>query len=296
VAWTAFRRLRASRTLLVTRSHGLLHVFHEARDLERALGHDATTRLNRWHEAADRALVGRAIRAADLALFLNARDRDYAVDRLGVGPDRARTVPNGVSDDLLGGPVPAPRAGRAPRIAWVGGYDFRKGTRYAAAALAPLLREHPEVTATFLGAGRSAEEVRADYPEDVAARIEVVPRYEREQLGALLRAADIVLMPSTAEGFSLALVEAMASGLAPVTTDVGAAAEVVRDGVDGIVVPSRDVDGLRRALARLVGDRDSLDRMRASAQARSQQFTWDRAAEENLYAYEEALERRRGGA
>lgn len=291
VAWTAIRRRRAPNALLVARSHGLLHLYHEARNRERARGHDRTTRLNRAHEALERALLRRTMRGADLTMFLNHPDRDYAVERLGVEPSRARVAPNGVSDDLLGGPAPEPRPGRPARIAWIGGYDFRKGTAYAEAALVPVLRDHPDVRVTFLGAQRSPEEIRARYPADVGERIDVLPSFERSELGALLREADVLIMPSVAEGFGLAAVEAMACGVAPVVTSVGAFPQIVRHERDGLVVPPAEAEPLRDALERLVGDREELDRLRASAHARAQEFTWDRAAEANLAAYEEAIER-----
>jgi glycosyltransferase involved in cell wall biosynthesis len=296
VVWGTARRALAPRPLFVGRTHGLLHVFHEARDRERSLGHDETTRQNRWNEAASRALVRRSLRSSDLALFLNAGDRDYAVDRLAIPAARTAIVPNGVSDDLLGLPVPTPRQPAGTRVAWLGGYDFRKGTAYAEAALAPLLRDHPEVTATFLGVHRSPAEIKALFPAEVADRVEVVPAYERAELASLLADVDVLLLPSTAEGFSLALVEAMACGVAPVATRVGAAAEVVRDGRDGVLVAPRDADGLLAALTRLVADRGLLDSMRASAHARAQEYTWQRAADANLQAYSEAIERRGGGA
>lgn len=292
VAWAQVRRRRAPDALLVARSHGLLHLYHEARDRERALGHDHTTWLNRRHEALDRALLVRTMRASDLSLFLNPGDRDYAVERLGLAPSQARVAPNGAPDELLGGPKPAPRPGRPARIAWIGGYDFRKGTAYAEAALGALLREHPDVDAVFLGVHRSVAEITARYPDEVARRVKVLPRFERPELGRLLREADILLMPSVAEGFGLAAVEAMACGVAPVVTSVGALPQIVRHEHEGLVVPRRDAEALRNALERLVSDRDELDRMRANAYERAQEFTWGRAADANLAAYEEALRNR----
>lgn len=292
VAWTSIRHRREPAALLVARSHGLLHLYHEARDRERALGHDHTTWLNRRHEALDRALLARTMRASDLSLFLNDTDRDYAVERLGVAADRARIAPNGAPEELLGGPRPEPRGTRAARIVWIGGYDFRKGTAYAEGALRTLLPEHPDVEVVFLGVHRSLAEIAGRYPEEVARQVKVLPRFERSDLGRLLGEADILLMPSVAEGFGLAAVEAMACGVAPVVTSVGALPRIVRHEQEGLVVPPQDAEALRQALERLVSDRGELDRMRANAYERAQEFTWERAADANLAAYEEALEGR----
>jgi glycosyltransferase involved in cell wall biosynthesis len=290
VAWGAIRSWRAPTTLLVASSHGLEHVAHEARARERALGHHATTRLNLCHQAIDRAVVSRSLRSADLALFLNSVDRHYAVERLGIARTRARIVPNGISDHFLRLPVPEPRAGKPARIAFIGRYQSAKGVTYAAAVLTELLRDYPDVRVTFLGTDRAIEEIRSDYPPDVATQLEAVSRFERSDLPRLLSDIDILLFPSLAEGWGLAVLEGMACGLVPVATAVGAVPEVVRDGRDGFVVPPRDVQGMRGALERLVRDRHELDRFRQNAYARAQKYSWRRAAAANLQAYEEATD------
>jgi glycosyltransferase involved in cell wall biosynthesis len=293
--WGRLRSSRRSPELLVARTHGLTHVFLDEKDRERELGNDATTRLNLAHESLDRRLVGQALRHADLALFLNQGDRDYAVERLGIDARRTGVVPNGITPAFLGRPAPEPRPGRPAHIAWVGSYDVRKGVAYAATALQPVLRANPGVKVTFFGGHRPLDAVQADYPADLHRQIEVVPHFEREALPDLLEDTDVLLFPSVAEGFSLALVEAMACALAPVATDVGAARDVVRHGVDGLIVPSRDAGALADGLSRMVRDREALDGMRRSAHARAQKYTWSHAAAENLRLYAETLERRRVG-
>ena len=67
-------------------------------------------------------------------------------------------------------------------------------------------------------------------------------------------AADIFVLPSQREGMSNALLEAMASGLAVISTTVGAAEEMIEDGGRGLLVPPRDVEALRVALMRLLSN------------------------------------------
>ncbi len=69
-----------------------------------------------------------------------------------------------------------------------------------------------------------------------------------------LSAADIFVLPSRSEGFSNAIVEAMAASLPVVATDVGGNAEAVQDGVSGLIVPSEDVAALSAAITRLLSD------------------------------------------
>jgi glycosyltransferase involved in cell wall biosynthesis len=72
----------------------------------------------------------------------------------------------------------------------------------------------------------------------------------------LYRAADVFVQPSHVEGMSNALLEAMACGLPVVATTVGAAPQMIEDGVDGLLVPPGDSDALGKALERLLEDAD----------------------------------------
>lgn len=69
-----------------------------------------------------------------------------------------------------------------------------------------------------------------------------------------LRAADIFVLPSSSEGLSVALLEAMASGLLPIATSIGGSVDLIRDGESGLLVESGDVAGLHHALQRAVSD------------------------------------------
>lgn len=82
----------------------------------------------------------------------------------------------------------------------------------------------------------------------------------------LLHAADAFVLPSHNEGLSLSLLEAMASGLPSVATDVGGHAEVIRDESEGWLIPARDTDALTIALAQMMSD--AAERRRRGANAR----------------------------
>jgi glycosyltransferase involved in cell wall biosynthesis len=79
----------------------------------------------------------------------------------------------------------------------------------------------------------------------------------------------------------LALPEAMACGLAPVTTATPGAMEIVRDGHDAIMIPPRDSQAIEQALERLISDRPYLERLRRNAYATAQRYSWTRIAREN---------------
>jgi len=287
-AWLDAASPRLRRSLLVVRSHGLEHV-HDQRVHDGAPPSSWRDRL--YHGRYRLAEVARAMRRADLNLMLNRGDARYATTRLGVAPDRVRVVANGVPVAFtLAGPVqPTAR----PRIVVIGGYLDRKGIAYGAAALDALLTRHGELTAAFLGTGCPAERVLADLAPEVRDRVEVIPRYPNAGLPELLRAGDIHLFPTLAEGFPLSLLETMARGLVPVVTAVDGPTEVASHGDNALVVPPRDPAALVCAVESLLGDPELRRGLSARAAATARRYTWPAVAAENLRLMVDALARKR---
>jgi glycosyltransferase involved in cell wall biosynthesis len=289
-AWLFAVTTRRRRCLLVARSHGLEHVAHAERLHEARLGHVRLSwKYPLYHGGILLRLVAMSIRRSDLVLVLNGRDRDFVRDELGADARRVRVVAHGLPETLIGLPWrPTPlEPGSELRIAQLGSYDARKGVQYAVPALHEVLQRFPHVSVSFLGTGCPPARVHADFRPDLRARIRVVPRYRRRDLPALVADHHIKLFPPPSEGFGLALLEAMACGLAPVVSATPGPLELVEHGRDALVVPSRDATALAEALAALVEDRALLDRLRRNAHATAQRFTWPRAAVETLAAYRE---------
>jgi len=84
----------------------------------------------------------------------------------------------------------------------------------------------------------------------------------------LLSAADVLVLPSYGEGMAMSVLEAMSFGLCVVCTPVGALAEVIEDGVSGLLVQPGDVEGLAKALRRTLDDPDLRRRLGEGARSR----------------------------
>lgn len=91
------------------------------------------------------------------------------------------------------------------------------------------------------------------------------------------RQADFLALPSVEEGSPLVVYEAMAHGLPILTTPMGAGG-IVRDGIDGIIVPPYDLDAWVEALQTLANSPELRAQLGAAARQRAQEFTWDRVA------------------
>jgi glycosyltransferase involved in cell wall biosynthesis len=290
--WVGLRHRRKPAPLVVTTSHGLEQLAHLERLESARLG---TVHLSwkypRYWGGFHLTEVAMSLRGADLALFLNPADLEYAVTTLGVDRDRARIVSNGLTNEFIGLPVePAPRAAdESIGIAQIASYLARKGVKYSAAGLTELMRERPQVRVGFFGTGVPREQVLADFDPDHHDRIEIVERYRTEDLPRLLRGYQIKLLPTLSEGFGVSLIEAMACGLAPVTTSTPGPGRIVADQVTGLLVPPRDSDAIFRALRSLVDDRDRLDELRRSAWTEAQRYAIDGPTLERVGLYREFL-------
>jgi glycosyltransferase involved in cell wall biosynthesis len=101
-------------------------------------------------------------------------------------------------------------------------------------------------------------------------------RVDDARLASLFAEADVLAVPSDLEGFGIVYLEAMSAGVVPIASSRGGAAEIVRDVVDGFLVPPRDQAALAGRLRALMDDPDRLAAMREEGLRRAEAFpTWE---------------------
>jgi glycosyltransferase involved in cell wall biosynthesis len=292
-AWAWARLDRRRRPLLVTRSHGLEHLFqeHEVEGAARE-GRKLSWRYPLYWGGWRLREVALSLRASDLVFVLSEAERDYAVERLGVAAERIRLTANGVPDSFLAKAEEANGDAGGPAVAWVGAYRRSKGVEHGSAALVAAMEADPDLRVSFFGPGVPPSTVLAPFPAHLRERVAVIERYHREDLPTLLCGHSIAFVPSLSEGFSLALVEVMACGLAPVASDIPGNRETIVDGESGLLIPAGDAAAASAAIERLRGDAGLLEHLRANARAVGERYSWKRIAADTAAAYEEALARR----
>lgn len=287
---------RTDRPLLVTRSHGLEHLFQQ-QEVRRAAreSRKLSWRYPLYWGGWRLREVGASLRASDLVLVLNEEEREVAVERIGVPQARVRFTANGVPDSFLAVARETENPG-GPAVAMVGAHRAAKGVDDGCRALTAALESDPELRVSMLGTGVPERETLARFPTAMRARINVTERYRRNELPRLLAGHSIALFPSLSEGFPLTLVETMACGVVPVATSIAGHRAVVQDGANGALVPTGEPDAAAAAVLRLRSEPATLARLRAAASATAAAFTWRRIARETARAYEEARELRHGAA
>lgn len=188
-------------------------------------------------------------------------------------------VPNGVDLESFAPGPPIPDEGPL-RLLCVARLIERKGQRHLIVAVQQLVEKGIEVTLDLVGTG----DARAAYEAQVQAlglegRVRFLGYVRREEIARHYAAAHVFVLASFNEGMSVATLEAMASGLPVVVTCTGGAAELVEEGVNGLVFDWGDVERLTAHLARLAQDRALARAMGAAARARAALFSWEAAAE-----------------
>ena len=227
---------------------------------------DGASRRRQWIRRAFSPLVTRYV-------ALSPDLERYLVDPVGIRRNRIEQIYNGV-DVARFAPAPSRRPipgcpfddPRSWIVGTVGRLDAVKDQGNLAAAFVeavkdPAVRERMRLV--IVGEGQLRQEVEAILR---AASVHHLAWFagERSDIPAVLQGLDAFVLPSRAEGVSNTILEAMASGLPIVATNVGANAEMVVDGICGAIVPPSDSSAIATALLRYSADSD-LARSHAAA-------------------------------
>lgn len=288
----AARRLGAwARTALVCRSNGLEHLNYRRmlEDSRAGLTRKPWTR-RLWYPASRLSQVAAAARVADRLLLLNETDRQFALACRWQPADRIDVVPHGVSDRFLA-PSPEAAAERGGGVLFCGSWDHMKGTPYLVDAFRQLADTGRPVPLTVLGPGLPARDVLAAFPESVRSHVTVIDRVAEDRVVTEYRRHDLLVFPSTYEGFGLVLLEAMSQGLPAVATPVGCAPEIVRNGQTGTIVPPRDGTAIANAVRRLMDSSEERLRLGAAAAVAVSSMSWRKTAERTVDVYLKAIAR-----
>lgn len=194
-------------------------------------------------------------RAAGIVLQTE-RSRSFFCRKVG---EKAVILPNSLNPAFI---RPRYEGLREKRIVSVGRMDANKNHEMQIRAFAALKEKYPDYTLVIYGDG----ELRS-YLEETASELGVRGRVSLpgvvQDVAARIGQASLFLLTSYSEGVSNALIEALALGLPVIATDVpsGGTEELVKDGVNGLVIPAGDQGALVRAMDRFLGDADYADRL-----------------------------------
>lgn len=216
----------------------------------------------------------RAYRTADRVLAISPAMAEAAI-RQGAAHERVRIIPNGVDPAEIGLEAAPPRTGREPgealRLLFVGRLSVEKGVADLIGACVRLAERGVEFSLEIVGDGPLRAElegmVRAG---GLGERIHFRGACPRTQLGPRYRAADLTCVPSLSEPQGLVVLESLIAGTPVVASAVGGIPDMVKDGVNGRLVPPGDPEALSDAL---VAAQAQLDLLRAGCAA-TDDWSW----------------------
>ena len=192
---------------------------------------------------------------------------------LGARPELVQVVPNGVDHDRF---FPGSDSGVRVGFVFVGRLINNKGPDEVLDAFVTVSRS--DATLTFIGDGPMRTEL-----ESKVNRLGMQNRVKftghTDDVAGLLRSADVMIRPSRTEGQSLAILEAMASEVTVIASDIPPNRELLGDGERGLLVRAGDQDGLSRAMGNILSDEGLRVRLASTAREFAALLTWDRCAE-----------------
>jgi glycosyltransferase involved in cell wall biosynthesis len=270
--WNALKVARQIRRFVRQENVSIVHTFFETSDLwagpiAKLSGcpvlvssrRDLGILRSRMHSVGYKAFRN----VYDSVLAVSPQVREFCIQQDGLDPSKVQTLFNGLDMECVS--KAASRAvmrqqmnvpEQVPVITTVGNIRKVKGIDVLLEAAARVCCQHPD--AVFLVAGRKSEEQHCRDLEDRISSLGLTANFRllgsREDIFSILRMSDIFCLPSRSEGFSNALLEAMACRLPCVATDVGGNKEVLTHGETGYLVPSEDSGALATALMRLLSD------------------------------------------
>jgi glycosyltransferase involved in cell wall biosynthesis len=244
-----------------------------------------TRMLTRAYERSlGRFVLGRCTRFISISRSV----REH-LETFGIAPGLIDDVPNGVDHERFhAGQTNDDRPSRPPLLMFVGRHMPNKGPQVFIEALGALRDQGVDFRAELLSSGplRQRLERRAN---DLALDSRVTFRGHVPDVAAEMRRADLIVRPSFSEGMPLSLLEAMATRVCLVVSDVSGNYDLIRDGENGLMFPAGRADLLAAALKRAIESPELRHTLASAAWKDSLAFSWDRCATETLDALKRAI-------
>ncbi|SFS16794.1 Glycosyltransferase involved in cell wall bisynthesis [Granulicella pectinivorans] len=280
----ALRAARALAKLIPAQNIQLVQTFFESSDLWAGLIVKAFTKAKLiWSRRDMGILRGRKHQIAyrlmsklpDRVFAVSDKVRTHAIKIDRIKPERVETIYNGL--DLNDGlRHPDRRANASLSVITVGNIRHVKGFDVLIQAAAIIVKSVPHVHFRIAGGVLEPDCFKRLTTMIADSHLERHVSFlgSVTELGPYLNASNLFVLPSRSEGFSNAIIEAMAHSLPVVATRVGGNDEAVEDGVTGYIVPSEDAPALAEALMRALQNPLSSEEMGARGKLRvSERFT-----------------------
>ena len=183
--------------------------------------------------------------------------------------DRLHIIHCGVQPGLYAPDADRDDTDGAVEAVFVGRLTAIKGLRVLLDALRAARAQNPQLRLTIIGDGEDRAELQA-MAADMGDAVRFTGYLSQAEIAAALKRADMMVLPSFAEGLPVVLMESLAAECPVIASRVAGVAELVEDGVSGFLVHAGDTEQLTERMLKLAGDRDLRRRMGRAGRARVQ--------------------------
>ena len=217
---------------------------------------------------------------------------DHIQHVLGAVKTKIRVIPNGVEASRFnnGHPpqlIPTGVSEDRKTILYVGRIVREKGVFTLLDAFEKLRKRGKDVNLVLVGEGPLKEDLAKEVLQrKLNDRVKLAGFVDEKKLVSLYNSSDAFVLPSHFEPFGMVALEAMASRVPVVVSDVGGLSEIVEDGITGVKVPASDPSALAEGILRVLEDRELSEQLRENAyRAVQERYRWDMIAEKTIEAY-----------
>ena len=259
--------------------HGLeeRRVYVQSREVKKGRAWNFRLRNRLWHRFYTFPLYRGAIRTADGAHAYSRDVWNLLLLKYNLDSDRTAYIPNGADSRFY-----LPRtydSGRPLKLLYAGTWLDQRGIFYLREALERLEPQIPGLTMTFAGCGCPPETIQEFFGPKLASTVVVQPVVPSERMQELYATHDVFLFPSLIEGLPTVLLEAMASGMAVITTETCGMQDIVEDGHNGLLIPAANAGTIESAVLRLADSASLRQQLGQMARETLKRYTWERSAE-----------------
>ncbi|MHA1676313.1 MAG: glycosyltransferase family 4 protein [Candidatus Njordarchaeales archaeon] len=226
-------------------------------------------------------------RNSTLVICLTKSDANNII-RVGCPPEKIRILPSAVDTELF---KPDPSMEKEDLIVWTGRFVPEKGLEYLVKAAKMVTDRNNKVKFLLIGGGPLKPKLLGLIRDlHVESKVFLIGPLKREEVAKYLAKASIFVFPSIREGMPKSVLEAMSAGKPVVASDIPGIREIIKDGVNGILVPPKNPRKLAEAILTLLED-GSL-RKKLSRNARKtvlDKFAWDKILIKLQSIYKETI-------
>jgi len=194
--------------------------------------------------------------------------KKYLVEQAGIKEDKVVVIHNGL--DVEKYPVREKNIGIL-NIINIASLTEKKGHKYLFDAISKLAQSGVDFKLYLIGKGKLENYLRYKSKE-LGLDDKIFFEGYSDNITSYLQNADIFVLPSLWEGLPVALMEAMACGVACIASDVGDVKELIKNEEDGLIVEPKNVDQITNSILRLINDRDFMERIGSSARKKIKKY------------------------